>query len=84
VKQDFATGLAYDLQKRFDLSYRTRVRLAATVTKMVDWGLSEKQAKEALEEIFENLAFINQAPVILAGKGLTTVPIVIPVRKGNR
>jgi len=40
--------------------------------------MKKKDVKEVMLDIFENLAFVNRVPVIIPGKGLTTVQIIVP------
>lgn len=79
--KNFAADLAYKLRMDFDLTYRTQVNLEAGINQMRDCGMKNKDVKEVLMDIFENLAFVNQVPVIVPGKGLTTVQIVVPGEK---
>lgn len=81
MKMSFALDLAYDLRIDFDLTYRTQVNLEAGINRMLGCGMKEKDVKEVLTDIFQNLAFVNRVPVIVSGKGLTTVQIVIPGEK---
>ena len=78
MKRNFAEDLAYHLRLDFDLTYRTQVNLEASIGQMLDCGMKKKDVKEVMLDIFENLAFVNQVPVIIPGKGLTTVQIIIP------
>jgi hypothetical protein len=80
-KRDFAADLAYQIRVDFDLTYRTQVNLEADINQMLDCGMKKKDVKEVLLDIFENLAFVNRVPVIVPGKGLTTVQIVVPGEK---
>lgn len=81
MKKDFAADLAYHLRVDFDLTYRTQVNLEADINQMILCGMKKKDVKEVLVDIFENLAFVNRVPVIIPGKGLTTVQIVVPGEK---
>lgn len=81
MKKNFAADLAYQLRIDFDLTYRTQVNLEASIGQMLDCGMKKKDVGEVLLDIFENLAFVNRVPVIVPGKGLTTVQIVVPGEK---
>lgn len=81
MKKTFAYNLAYALKISFDLTYRTKVNLEADINRMISCGMKEKDVKEVLLDIFQNLAFVNRVPVIVPGKGLTTVQIIVPEEK---
>lgn len=81
MKRSFAADLAYQIRIDFDLTYRSQVNLECSIGQMLDCGMKKKDVKEVMLDIFENLAFVNRVPVIVPGKGLTTVQIVVPEEK---
>lgn len=81
MKRSFAHDLAWKLMVSFDLTYRTKVTLEADINHMILCGMKKKDVEEVLLDIFQNLAFVNRAPVIVPGKGLTTVQIIVPGEK---
>lgn len=71
--KNFGQSLAKRLAKQHDLTYRTQVNLEATINGLIYKGLTQSDVTEMMEDIFDNLAFVNFAPIIIPGKGLTKV-----------
>lgn len=64
AKMTWAAKLAAKIAYQHDLAYRTRVNLEATLNTMLHYGLSKKKAKDLIEDLFENIYFVNMAPML--------------------